>query len=117
MRKGGVTILCDDCRADIGDLKEYWFITYLHVWPVGARFLCVGCLEVRLGRELTSTDFDPEIPCNYMTPVSDRLMNRRGVLDAALMRAAGSRMTLNGLRKVLETVTEADDDLDREALR
>ena len=38
--------------------------------------LCIGCLEKRLGRELTPRDF-PEHPFNRM-PGTERLQKRRG---------------------------------------
>ena len=46
------------------------------------RFLCVGCLEARIGRRLAAKDFrpvlvnDPNDPQMAVVPVSDRLRNR-----------------------------------------
>ena len=47
------------------------------------RFLCIGCLETRIGRRLSADDFhsvpinDPDDPRRALIPVSDRLCNRR----------------------------------------
>lgn len=46
----------------------------------GKRMLCIGCLEKRLGRELTSQDFLPciltNMICARMQPASSRLLDR-----------------------------------------
>jgi hypothetical protein len=60
---------CADCGIDttpctgkrgcrhIGRWEHY--MVHDEVWSVanGARFLCVGCIEQRLGRQLTAEDF------------------------------------------------------------
>lgn len=53
------------------------------VWSAANNFqrngmLCIGCLEARLGRELTGKDF-PDYPINRgVFPFSERLANRIG---------------------------------------
>ena len=42
---------CDDCNLSTCDLGE-WYMVWKGLWPEGASFLCIGCLEDRLGREL-----------------------------------------------------------------
>jgi hypothetical protein len=64
--------------------------------PMGG-CLCVGCLEKRLGRQLTPEDFESEDAFNRM-PGSVRLMSRRmgsGLLDHAdgLFAVCGSNAT------------------------
>lgn len=39
----------------------------LYTPEVGSGFLCVGCIEKRLGRELTHADF-PDYPINWPDP-------------------------------------------------
>jgi hypothetical protein len=43
-------------------------------------FLCIGCLEQRIGRKLVSTDFPSDIPINWpeMFERSARLLERMG---------------------------------------
>ncbi len=57
---------CADCQMDTFALHEYYMVHHA-VWRAagmtrGRRraFLCIGCLERRLGRELTAADF---LPC------------------------------------------------------
>lgn len=50
------------------------------VWPLTLRkpvneFLCVGCLESRIGRQLTKEDFEP-VPGMFMWKMSERLQSR-----------------------------------------
>lgn len=72
--------LCLDCGRDTGRLREHYFIvTPLWLKAVGSikGMLCVGCLEARLGRTLTATDFPPvHINNPHLYPMSDRLRNR-----------------------------------------
>ena len=52
---------CDDCQYSVNcvhrdhDTEEY--MVHDELWPEGAKSLCVGCLETRLGRRLTTQDF------------------------------------------------------------
>lgn len=72
--------LCLDCRVDTGKIGEHYFV-HLPVWlqahtsKVG--MLCIGCLEMRLGRELTKEDF-PAIHVNdpKLYRMSERLLSR-----------------------------------------
>lgn len=52
--------LCQDCQIDTGKNNEFYFIKtelWLSVMPTINGMLCIGCLENRLGRQLTATDF------------------------------------------------------------
>jgi hypothetical protein len=62
---------CHDCHVTVHcvhpehDSED--FMVHDKLWPDGVRFLCIGCLETRLGRQLVATDFidcplnDPDI--------------------------------------------------------
>lgn len=55
-----VSFLCLDCGQDTGKMREYYFVhteLWLTVVSSAKGMLCVGCLEKRLGRELTAADF------------------------------------------------------------
>ena len=85
---------CRDCSMNTCPLdgeREYYEV-FDQVWrdaraigyvqtdngPQGY-FLCVGCLEKRLGRELTRADFKP-LPANNPSPwLSERLNSRLGL--------------------------------------
>jgi hypothetical protein len=81
---------CADCGAGTGTLGEYYMVrddVWEQAW-VGRRkswqtpdreFLCIGCLEERLGRTLTPCDF-PDYPINDPAKygMSDRLRSRLG---------------------------------------
>ena len=59
---------CLDCHADVYEIDEYDYMLRHEVWEEskgGRGFLCVGCLESRLGRELCRGDFDWSIPLNH----------------------------------------------------
>ena len=72
--------LCLDCEIDTGKIYEHYFVN-LPVWmsAVGSKtgMLCIGCLEKRLGRELTSSDF-PSVHINNpkLYRMSRRLTSR-----------------------------------------
>ena len=75
--------LCLDCKVDTGKIAEHYFIqTDIWMKIVGSNkgMLCVGCLETRLGRKLTSFDFTA---CTINSPKyeakSSRLLERLGV--------------------------------------
>lgn len=72
--------LCLDCNVDTGKIFEHYFIhTDLWLSLVGTNkgMLCVGCLEARLGRQLTSADFtSASINTPNYEPKSQRLMQR-----------------------------------------
>lgn len=71
---------CDDCGFDTLDPEgSEWYAVADAVWqPVAAdaTFLCVGCLEERLGRRLTPTDFSP-FGIESPSPESRRLADRK----------------------------------------
>jgi hypothetical protein len=76
-----------------GTWEQYMLLD--DVWAAAARdladapgvMLCVGCVERRLGRELTRDDFDWSLGINSPSKMStDRLANRMGY---APQRAAG----------------------------
>lgn len=75
---------CLDCQVDTsrGEAEEYYMVhteLWLEVNPGNDGMLCIGCLEKRLGRELTRADFT-DAPINELGddewPKSDRLVNR-----------------------------------------
>lgn len=60
---------CKDCGENTLHTDEYYMVTN-ELWKEAARpgedgsgMLCIGCLEARLGRELTARDFPP-LPIN-----------------------------------------------------
>ena len=55
-----------------------WYMVRDHLWPRDCEYLCVGCLEARLGRELRPADF-ASVPVNRPSPrMTPRLRNRLG---------------------------------------
>jgi hypothetical protein len=76
--------LCQDCGVNtLGD-ETFW--VWESVWEEakGDNFLCVGCLEKRIGRELEPNDFNcissDGVSVNYdpWIPRSERLKQRMG---------------------------------------
>jgi hypothetical protein len=52
--------LCLDCGVNTSQIGEYYYInldTWLSVVHSKEGMLCIGCLEIRLGRRLNSSDF------------------------------------------------------------
>ena len=78
---------CLDCGVDTFVIKE-WYMIRNELWgqvitnndPTSQRFLCILCLEKRLGRKLHVSDFmDPaEAKINQPAPkrMSERLLDR-----------------------------------------
>lgn len=70
---------CAGCQRDVHDLGEY-FMVHDHVWravmPTSAGYLCVGCLEVLLGRDLNPDDFT-DCPLNVGNQIVGSLRLRR----------------------------------------
>ena len=83
---------CKDCGVNTissGGIGEYYMVED-RVWldagmdrgsKNGGGYLCIGCLEMRLGRPLTSADFMPNTPindprCPIGHPRSERLLLR-----------------------------------------
>lgn len=63
---------CVDCG---GDAELY--MVHDHVWPVPFDFgwLCIPCLETRLGRRLAPTDFT-DVPANTPSKAAPHLRDR-----------------------------------------
>ena len=73
------SFLCLDCGVDTGAIDEYYRVTnelWARVNPGGDGMLCIGCLEKRLGRELTPDDFPNG--ADRSSPKSERLLKRLG---------------------------------------
>lgn len=78
--------ICLDCKVNTLHIDEYYMVTD-ELWAAANKkkrgMLCIGCLEARLGRELTAEDFPP-LPINrgvfYM---SDRLKARISTSNGA----------------------------------
>lgn len=78
--------LCLDCGVDTMDLPfkldAEVYMVHDALWaqavPEHAGMLCIGCLENRLGRQLTPEDF-ADVPINKIRFQSGRLRNRLGV--------------------------------------
>jgi hypothetical protein len=76
---------CVDCHVNTFEIKEYYVVTtktwrkagMKHPFESGDGMLCIGCLESRLGRKLTSRDFY-DCPANQggLRDFSKRLYNR-----------------------------------------
>jgi hypothetical protein len=83
MMKDRSSFLCLDCGVDTGAIDEYYRVTnelWARVNPGGDGMLCIGCLEKRLGRELTPDDF-PSCSDDRDYPKSQRLLERLGGIN------------------------------------
>ncbi|MCW2763838.1 MAG: hypothetical protein JWR85_4039 [Marmoricola sp.] len=75
--------VCMDCGVDTNEIREYFMVDD-HIWnkhvPEYHGFLCIGCLESRMGRTLDATDFPAHLPINHpdglFYPHSERLRTR-----------------------------------------
>lgn len=71
---------CVDCDIDTGKAHEHYFVkneVWFQVMPTNKGMLCIGCIEARLGRQLTGDDFtDCSLNNPRYEPKSARLMNR-----------------------------------------
>jgi hypothetical protein len=79
-QKGRHKFLCLDCGVDTGKIGEFYYIN-LPLWisAVGSKegMLCIGCLETRIGRQLTKEDFtDCWINNPSLVSKSQRLLER-----------------------------------------
>jgi hypothetical protein len=93
-RVSGRVFVCDDCntvlatRSGFGGRDFDWFMVKDKVWQHGqldgaCRFLCVGCLENRLGRKLKADDFRRSAKVNFVGQKSPKLRRRmRGLKPA-----------------------------------
>jgi hypothetical protein len=70
---------CVDCGTEtlpVDDRRAEWYIVADEVWaaahmaPNGC--LCIGCLEARIGRQLTPADFPADIGINNLSITDDR---------------------------------------------
>jgi hypothetical protein len=87
---------CLDCKKDTFKMNEYYMVTK-RTWrkanPADKGMLCIGCLEKRLNRKLTLSDFIwcpvnvmnaydgtfyPERVSHFSTPLSYRLIQGSG---------------------------------------
>lgn len=74
---------CLDCNCCVIHIRE-WYMLVNQIWNEAVypdscqSILCVSCLEIRLGRELTATDFSPQIinTDHNKYPKSERLLSR-----------------------------------------
>lgn len=72
---------CVDCNVNTMLIREYYMV-HQHVWfqtQLGSYdgMLCIGCLENRIGRRLTPSDFSDFPVNNFLEfPKSDRLLSR-----------------------------------------
>jgi hypothetical protein len=90
--------VCADCECSVGGTGEWCMLknsVWEKAWPKTGQkssrakmpmkhFLCIGCIEKRIGRKLTRADFDmrsrhnqPDYP-HRQFPMSKRLQNRLG---------------------------------------
>jgi hypothetical protein len=84
-RKAKASAFCADCGIPtIWRGRSEWYMVHDDLWqaadispvPDMETFLCVGCIEERLGRQLTAADFT-DVPANVPGPgMSPRLRNR-----------------------------------------
>lgn len=74
---------CLDCGVDTLEIRD-WYMLQLEVWqkvitskdPIARRFLCILCLEKRLGRTLEAADF-VDAPINKPNPKMSALLMSR----------------------------------------
>lgn len=81
------SFLCLDCSVDTDEIDEYYMVHH-ELWRQAAGHsiavlmgvLCIGCLEQRIGRQLSPQDF---IPCPVNRAPSrarsQRLKDRLGI--------------------------------------
>lgn len=99
MRSCGMAIQCADCHDNLAIFPTSflsvasgwfanWFMVKDRVWRRGqlkgkCRFLCVGCLEHRIGRKLSAADFRRNARVNFTSQKSAKLRQRmRGLKPA-----------------------------------
>lgn len=70
--------VCVDCGTEClptDQRRAEWYMVTDHVWAAADMdefdgCLCIGCLEARIGRPLTATDFT-DVPLNDLTRTDD----------------------------------------------
>lgn len=87
-------MLCEDCGVNTFDIDEYYMVKdeiWFSVCDDVYGMLCIGCLEERLGRRLTPTDF---MDCKLMdwkvSPAPWRMKHLEGGSDRLLSRVIGN---------------------------
>ena len=82
--KESIDFSCHDCGHDCRRMDEMYMVwDVIWAWATyehgSARLLCIGCLELRLGRQLRPRDFT-QAPINWdgERPRSLRLRHRLG---------------------------------------
>jgi hypothetical protein len=101
-RVAGYVCTCADCRVLLmmrshgllgGAYDLEWFMVKDRVWHTAqrgdthVRYLCVGCLETRIGRKLTASDFKRSVKINFVGHKTARLRKRmRGLQPATRLR-------------------------------
>jgi len=85
-------MICMDCKIDTRSIGEYFMINK-DLWTFGKGFLCIGCLENRLGRKLEPKDF-LLCPLNlslleFWDFASQRLLDRLGRFSTKFLREKG----------------------------
>ena len=96
--------ICIDCRTDLdpdplgpfgAPVAEYFYLVHDRIWRqagmTAARgsFLCVGCLELRLGRELQGEDFKDSFTNRPQRQDSPRLADRKSRKDWSASESQG----------------------------
>jgi len=97
MQINGTGCACNDCKAILmlrpsglfgSSWDVEWYLVKDHVWRAGqskgaCRFLCVACLEHRIGRKLMAADFKRSAKVNFVGNKSTRLRQRMHELKPA----------------------------------
>lgn len=80
MSKSRKKFICLDCGVDTGAIYEHYMLvdsTWYLIHDSKTGMLCIGCVEIRLGRQLNSNDFNNSYLNNPSTaPKSVRLIER-----------------------------------------
>jgi hypothetical protein len=66
-----LTAPCLDCQADTLKIDEFYMVSR-DLWLMAVpdedhemtKYLCIGCLEIRIGRQLRASDF-LDVPMNW----------------------------------------------------
>jgi hypothetical protein len=92
-------VACVDCSANVHFLDEWYMVTD-EVWDAGGvgpddGFLCVTCLESRLGRPLCAVDFKPPLQPIDWSSQSPRLTAAMTRPGGRVNRPAGFTPTVN----------------------
>lgn len=81
----GLVIPCLDCEVDLVEIEEK-FMVRDEVWAAAqlrpeSGWICIECLEARLGRRLTRDDFKQDVGMTTLEhyPRSERLKDRLGL--------------------------------------